>query len=112
MKHLTREVTDPRSATARAGAANKPRKAPALGPAEMTAALTQVVHRHYAHWADEPVPLLDNKSPREAMKTAAGLERAKGLLRTYEAAEAEMSRADGREPVSYQFLWDSLGIER
>jgi hypothetical protein len=112
VKHLTREVTDPRSATARAGASKKAPKAPALDPAEMTAAMTQVLHRHYAHWADEPVPLLDNKTPREAMKTPAGLERVKGLLRYYEAGEAEMARADGREPVSYQFLWDSLGIER
>ena len=58
------------------------------------------------------MPLLDNKTPREAMKTPARLERVKGLLRTYEAREAAMARADGREPVSYQFLWDALGIER
>lgn len=112
VKHLTREVTDPRSATARAGAAEKTRKPPTLDPAEMTAAMTQILHRHHAHWADEPGPLLDNKTPREAMKTPAGLERVKGLLRTYETGEAEMARADGREPVSYQFLWDALGIER
>lgn len=111
VKHLTREVTDPRSATARAAAAKKTRKAPALDPAEMTAAMTEVLQRHYANWADEPVPLLDNKTPREAMKTATGLERVKGLLRYYESSEAEMASADGRDPVSYQFLWDALDIE-
>lgn len=112
VKYLTREVTDPRSAAAQAGASKKGRQALSLEPSAMTAMMTEVLHRHYARWADEPVPLLDNKTPREAMKTPAGLERVKGLLRTYEAGEAEMARADGREPVSYEFLWDALGIGR
>lgn len=73
MKHLTRDVTYPRNAPTRAGASRKTRKAPTLDPAEMTAGITQVLHRNYAHWADEPVHLLDNKTPHEAMKTLTGL---------------------------------------
>ncbi len=40
------------------------------------------------------------------------LERVKGLLRSYEAGEADMARAQARREISYQFLWDALQIER
>ena len=46
------------------------------------------------------------------MKTPARLERVKGLIREYEDNETRMARADGRGEVSYQFLWNSLGITR
>ena len=78
----------------------------------MSELFTEHIRRHYANWADEPIPALGDKTPREAMATPAGLERVKGLLRSYEAREREMANEDGREPISYQFLWDALGIER
>lgn len=46
------------------------------------------------------------------MQTPAGLERVKGLLRNYESGEADMAAKDKRRAISYQFLWDSLGITR
>ena len=61
----------------------------------MTAVVEQFMHQHCAGWADEPVPLLGNKTPRQTMATAAGLERVKGLIREYEANEARMAQGDG-----------------
>ena len=46
------------------------------------------------------------------MATAAGLERVKGLLRSYESSEADLAARDGRPALSYQFLWDALEIQR
>jgi hypothetical protein len=40
------------------------------------------------------------------------MERVKGLLRSYEDGEEDMARKQGRRPISYQFLWDALGIAR
>ena len=40
------------------------------------------------------------------------LERVKGLLRSYEDAEAENVRTQGHRSISYQFLWGGLGISR
>ena len=111
VQHLTRELTDPRSAAAQAGPGTKPAAA-TLEPEAMSALMEQVVHRHYARWADEPVPLLGNQTPRQAIATPAGVERVKGLLREYEASEAALAARDGRRPVSYQFLWEALGISR
>lgn len=112
VQHLTREVTDPRSPAALAGASGKASAEPALDAETMSAVMEQFLHSQYANWADEPIPVLGDKTPRQAIKTPAGLERVKGLLREYEDGEAVMARRDGRREVSYRFLWDELGISR
>ena len=46
------------------------------------------------------------------MQSASGLERVKGLLRSYEDGEAQQAAQQGRRAISYQFLWDALGLQR
>ena len=86
--------------------------APKLDAATMAQLMSKVIHDTYAHWADEPIPALDHKTPRQAIKTAAGLERVKGLLRSYEASEAAQAAQQGRTEISYDFLWKALGLMR
>lgn len=86
--------------------------APKLDAATMAQVMTTFIHDSYAHWADEPIPALDHKTPRQAIKTAAGLERVKGLLRSYEASEAAQAAQQGRTEISYDFLWKALGLTR
>lgn len=75
-----------------------------------TPAIRRALRRIHANWADEPLPALDDRSPREAITTLAGRERVKGLLRTYQHDEDRLARRQLREPVSFQFLWDVLGL--
>jgi len=75
-------------------------------------ALEQFIRCHYTHWCDETIPALGGLTPRQAIITPAGLERVKGLLREYEDGEQRQSAAQGRPAVSYQFLWDGLGISK
>lgn len=119
VQHLTRETTDPAGHLARAGgsdASRTPRSlsesTPDLPPEAIAQAIEQVLHRHCANWADETIPALGGRSPRQAIATPAGLERVKGLLREYEEGDRHQSTAQGRPAVSYQFLWDTLGISR
>ena len=117
VKFVLREVSDPKGMLSRAGASGAaPRAAPALpeglDPRALADAIAGVVKRSYAHWADEPIPALGGQTPRQAIGTPAGLERVKGLLRSYEAGEAEQAPRQGRSPISYQFLWDALGLQR
>ena len=86
--------------------------APAIPPEVLTRALEQFIHRHYAHWCDETIPALGGRTPRQAITTPAGLERVKELLREYEDSEGLQCAAQKRPAVSYQFLWDALGISR
>ena len=119
VQHLTREITDPAGHLARTGSSDAARtpkaaavSAQGLPPEVMAQAIEQVLHRHYANWADETIPALGDLTPRQAITTPAGLERVKGLLREYEDGEQRQSAAQGRPAVSYQFLWDALGISR
>ena len=111
VQHLTREITDPRS-TAALQDGGRRMQTPALPPEEMTALFEQVMRSQYARWADEPIPVLGDRTPRQAIATAGGLERVKGLLGEYESSEARMAASDGRGTISFQFLWDALGIAR
>jgi len=53
---------------------------------------------------------LGDRTPREATQTPEGLEQVKFLLHTYEHGEAQQAKAQNRIPVSYEFLWQSVGI--
>lgn len=85
---------------------------PDIDPQVLAQAMAQMIQRTYANWADEPIPALDNKTPRQAIKTTGGLERVKGLLRSYEAGEKAQAKAQGRAEISYEFLWAALGVTR
>lgn len=93
---------------------HKPAASGASGmpPAVIAQAIEQMLHRHYANWSDEAIPALGGLTPRQAIASPAGLERVKGLLREYEDGEQQQSAAQRRPAVSYQFLWDALGISR
>ena len=131
VQHLAREITDPVGNLARTSGSDAARGRQAaassgsggssgsgdpggsgLPPYVMAQAIEQVLHRHYANWSDEAIPALGGRTPRQAITTPAGLERVKGLLREYEDGEQQQSDAQGRPTVSYQFLWDALGISR
>jgi hypothetical protein len=83
-----------------------------IDPAMLSAAIEKVIRRTYANWADEPIPIFKGRTPRQEMQTIAGLERVKGLLRQYEDGEASQAKQQKRTVVSYQFLWDALGLTR
>jgi hypothetical protein len=111
------EVSDPKGVLSRPGGLQRPSDAgpglPAgLDPEVAAGIIEGAIRRSYARWADEPVPALGDKTPREALATPAGLERVKGLLRSYEEGEAQQAAQQGRRQISYQFLWDALGLER
>jgi hypothetical protein len=83
-------------------------------PAELQ---TELVHAaltdHYQSMLDEPIPALDNVSPRAAAKTAAGRRKVVDWLK-----HLENQSKSGRQPddpmVSYDFtwLWHDLGLEK
>ncbi len=81
-----------------------------ISPSAMTEIIEKFIRKNYAKWADEPIPIFKNRTPRQEMQTVAGLERVKGLLRSYQDGEIEQAKEQGRQPVSYQFLWDALGL--
>jgi hypothetical protein len=110
---ISREISAPQGmlANSLAGDAEEPLPSASLPPPEIvTAIIEKRIRQYYANWADEPLPVLDDRTPREAIQTPEGLEQVKFLLRTYEHGEAHQARTQHRPPVSYDFLWQAVGI--
>jgi hypothetical protein len=115
VQFISRELSDPKGMMANmpANQKAKPRAAEADIPPEVYADIIEkTIYRMYANWADEPIQALGGKTPRQAIKTPAGLERVKGLLRSYEASEKQQALEQGRREISYEFLWRELKISQ
>lgn len=121
VKFRAREISDPMALVSKQNLPDKKanlavKKTPNIqdhiSPEDLTKLMESALHRMYVNWADEPVPILQNQTPRQAMATPAGLERVKGLIRSYEASEGLQAEQQEREPVSYAFLWEALGLTR
>ena len=81
-----------------------------LPPEMLTKIIEKRIRQLYANWADKPLSVLNDQTPREAIQTPEGREQVKFLLHTYEHGEAQQAKAQHRAAVSYEFLWQSLGI--
>jgi hypothetical protein len=67
--------------------------------------------RHYRGLLDQPIPVLGNKSPRAAVKTAKGRTKVIDWLKTLENHTAHMA-GHNDEMANYDFswLWTELGV--
>ncbi len=115
IRHVSRDVVDPRSILQGKGRL-RARESRGFSwrftPAEATEAAQAVHDRAYHGWADQPVPALGDRTPREAVKDAEGRERVIALLKLYESAEHRRARQERREPADLRFLWEQVGLER
>lgn len=109
---VSREITDPRGMLANRRPAEIPEPSPPaqLPPEVIAEVIGKRIRQLYADWADQPLPVLDDKTPREAIQIPEGLEQVKFLLHTYEHGEIQQAKNQQRPPVSYDFLWHELGI--
>ena len=109
---VSREISDPKGMLANLQPnESKETSAPVELPPEMlTELIEKRIRQLYADWPDKPLPILGDRTPREAIQTQEGLEQVKFLLHTYEHGEAQQAKAQHRTPVSYEFLWQSVGI--
>jgi len=63
-------------------------------------------------WVEAPLVSLGNRSPRNALRTAAGRRAVVELLKTYENQNAHHVRLFGGEPFGFEPLWALLGLKR
>ncbi len=61
---------------------------------EVQAQVRDMLARHYAAWVDESLPALKGKTPREAVRTAAGREKVEALIKDIERMGAGMAGYD------------------
>jgi hypothetical protein len=78
----------------------------------MTAMLHDYMRKYYANWTEEKIPVLGDKTPRQAIRTAKGGKEVIELLKSYELQESRRVRDQGGEPFDFGFLWERLGLKR
>jgi hypothetical protein len=64
---------------------------------------------HYSTWADQPLPALEGKTPRQAVKSAVGRRAVEELLRDFENGE-ERNRKRGAAAFDFGEIRKSLGL--
>ena len=112
---ITREITDPTSLwdERHDGAPEDDLDDLIPTPSELPPEAFQMAYEKvYSDWVDQPMPALDDTTPRQAIETPGGRRGVIELIRSYERKEETESRSMGREAVSFDFLWKKLGIER
>jgi hypothetical protein len=70
----------------------------------------KVLAEHYRKWPDMPLPALDGKTPRQAVRTPKGRAQVVDLLKLFENGE-ERRRRDGLASYDLSKLKKELGIE-
>jgi hypothetical protein len=78
---------------------------------ERSAIIHDSLDRHYRALLDQPVPMLGNKSPRAAVRTAKGRVKVVDWLKTLENHAAKSAGRNG-EIANYNFnwIWTELGV--
>jgi hypothetical protein len=106
LRHRAREHVDPMAAPVREAAAARP--APAPPPPEAQQLALAFKERHYADWAEHPLPALRGRTPREAVRSAAGRRDVDLLLREMEHLEAGLAPG---ERYDFARIRRELGLE-
>jgi hypothetical protein len=76
----------------------------------------QVVHnmmdQHYRQCLDEPIPALDNKTPRQCARSKKGRENVIEWLKILENNEQRRAASQGQEPYDTGWMWDELKLTK
>jgi len=74
----------------------------------------EVIHnmldQHYHRCLDEPVPMLDNKTPRQCARSKKGREKVIDWLKYLENNEQRRAARQGQVPYDSSWMWDELNL--
>jgi hypothetical protein len=78
---------------------------------ERSAIIHDSLDRHYRDLLDQPMPMLGNKSPRAAVRTAKGRGKVVDWLKTLENHAAKFAGRNGEiANYSFNWIWTELGV--
>lgn len=81
-------------------------------PPEIASQLIQdALDRHYRAVVDQPIPMLDGLTPRQAAADPRTRERAFEWLKALESNEDRRSARNGQAPYDARWLWAELGLD-
>ncbi len=74
--------------------------------------LHDFILHHYSKWLTDPLPVLNGKTPMQAVKLKTYRPRGVELLKTLEQKEARHPQGRDGQPFDFSFLWERLGLTR
>ena len=83
-----------------------------LSPEEERAVVRQMLDNHYRNVLDERIPMLGDRSPRVAVRTAKGRNLVVGWLKTLENHSARLGTDDPVGGYDFGWMWRELGLEK
>jgi len=95
-----------------AEADNQEEHAPALelNAEEVQELVHEALNEQYRQTLEQPIPMLDNRSPKEAVQTASG--RAKVIQWLLHLEQSSQQRDPVLAAYDFGWLWEALGISR
>jgi hypothetical protein len=84
---------------------------PDLSPEVAERAIHSYRDDHYRRTLDDPFPLLDGKTPRQAVKTKKGRTQVVGWLKLLENSEYQRAAGQGHNPYDTAWMWRELKVE-
>lgn len=84
--------------------------APPLPPDELKRVVHQGLTDHYRRTLDEPIPVLGNRSPRQAAKTAKGRDKVVAWLKLLENHSGRQEADDPMAAYDFTWMWEELGV--
>ena len=96
---------------AMAAYAGSPQEDHGLPPEEAARIVHAHLDAHYRRTLDDPIPMLDGKTLRQAAASAEGREQAIDWLKQLENAEHRRAAQQGETPYDTAWIWRELGLE-
>ena len=82
-----------------------------LPPEETARIIHAYFDEHFRRTLDEPLPILDGKTPRQAAATPEGRAQAIDWLKQLENTEHHRAAQQGEKPYDTAWIWHELGLE-
>ena len=80
---------------------------------EIAAEIIQnTMDQHYRQCLDEPIPALDNKTPRQCARSKKGREKVIEWLKHLENNELRRAASQGQEPYNSRWMWAELKLDK
>lgn len=81
-----------------------------IDPEMAAEVIHNILDQHYRQCLDEPIPALDNKTPRQCARSKKGREKVIEWLKYLENNEQRRAASQGQAPYDSRWMWDELDL--
>jgi hypothetical protein len=90
--------------------ASERKPADTIDPEIAAEIIQNTLDQHYRQSLDEPIPALDNKTPRQCTRSKKGREKVIEWLKHLENNELRRATSQGQTPYDSRWMWDELKL--